>query len=100
MGWVTHLIERSEDGATFDFTTFNLGQVYIYIYISLISLISFSSSRSHILMFQGMEYHLSRASHDKTRFSPSLTLPGIARERLIDPAFWASSLGLWARAEG
>mmetsp|Transcript_2150 Transcript_2150/g.2909 ORF Transcript_2150/g.2909 Transcript_2150/m.2909 type:complete len:4480 (+) Transcript_2150:77-13516(+) len=73
VGWVTHLIERSVDGQSFNFTTFNLGQ--------------------------GMEYHLSRPHHDKTRFSPSLTISDIPTSRMLDPAFWASAMGLWARAE-
>lgn len=47
-----------------------------------------------------MEYHPSKAFHDKLRYAPCLRLDGISPGKMLDPAFWASSLALWVRPEG
>ena len=74
VGWVVHLVERSADGDSFALTTANAGQ--------------------------GIEYHLAKPGHDKTKYRTCLRLEGVAPSRLLDPGFWAVALSQWARGEG
>ena len=73
VGWVMHIIERSADGQSFALTTANAGQ--------------------------GIEYHLAKPGHDKTKYRTCLRLDGLPGERLLDPGFWAVALSLWVRGE-
>ena len=73
VGFLMHIVERSTDGATFAFTTANLGP--------------------------GSEYHTAAPGPSRTYVSPCLRLEGLPGSRVLDPAFWANSLGLWARSE-
>lgn len=50
-------------------------------------------------MPQGSEYHSAAPGPSRTRVAPCLRLSGLPAARVLDPAFWANSLALWARAE-
>jgi len=73
VGFLMHIVERSADGTSYAFTTANLGP--------------------------GSEYHTAAPGPSRTYVAPCLRLEGLPGSRVLDPAFWANSLGLWARSE-